>query len=83
MSSRMMESSFPDNSANLNALVVKEDDKVTQDVVNKNNVEIKNVVVNGYHRNPRERDRNGRRASRRASERVSALRWMSSGYCIC
>ena len=37
-------------SANVNAFVVSENEKVMHNVENKNDVEIKNVVVNGFYR---------------------------------
>ena len=45
----LMESSYPDTPANDNALVVNESDKAIHDVAKGNDVEVKNVVVTGYH----------------------------------
>ena len=45
----LMESSYPDAPANVNVLVVNENDKMMHDVENSNDVEIENVVVTRYH----------------------------------
>ena len=45
----LMESSYPDAPANVNVLVVNENDKVMNDV--ENDSETNNVVVTDYHHN--------------------------------
>ena len=59
----LMESSYPDAPANVNVLVVNENDKMMHDVENSNDVEIENVVVTRYHHD-REND-NSLRSVRR------------------
>ena len=59
--------------ANINALVVNKRDKAMCDVGKGSDVEVENVVMNGYHHD-RENDTLLKSTTGQVSERVAALR---------